>query len=66
MDLGINDLRVIVTAGANGIGLAIARAYARRNGGDIELCGISAEDAEDADRGRSATGLRAVLRLPLN
>jgi len=37
-----------------GLGLSIARAYARRNGGDIEL-------ADPA----SGTGLRAVLRLPL-
>lgn len=37
-----------------GLGLAIARAYARRNGGDIEL-------ADPA----SSTGLRAILRLPL-
>jgi two-component system sensor histidine kinase TctE len=37
-----------------GLGMAIARAYARRNGGDIEL-------ADPA----SGTGLRAILRLPL-
>jgi two-component system sensor histidine kinase TctE len=39
-----------------GLGLAIARAYARRNGGDIVLA-----DAVDG----AATGLRAILRLPL-
>jgi short-subunit dehydrogenase involved in D-alanine esterification of teichoic acids len=27
MDLGINGLRVLVTAGANGIGLSIARSF---------------------------------------
>lgn len=37
-----------------GLGLAIARAYARRNGGDIELANPV-----------SGTGLRAILRLPL-
>jgi two-component system, OmpR family, sensor histidine kinase TctE len=37
----------------SGLGLSIARAYARRNGGDIEL----------AD-GPTGTGLRAILRLP--
>jgi two-component system sensor histidine kinase TctE len=37
-----------------GLGLAIARAYARRNGGDIELADAA-----------SGTGLRAILRLPL-
>ncbi|RYG14288.1 MAG: sensor histidine kinase [Burkholderiales bacterium] len=46
-----------------GLGLAIARAYARRNGGDIELSGIA---VGDPGQDRSATGLRAVLRLPLN
>ena len=30
MDLDIKGLRVLVTAGANGIGLAIARALCRR------------------------------------
>ena len=29
MDLGIKDLRVLVTAGAGGIGLEIARAFVR-------------------------------------
>jgi two-component system sensor histidine kinase TctE len=39
--------------GGAGLGLAIARAYAQRNGGDIVLA--------DADIG---TGLRAILQLP--
>ncbi|MDB5848878.1 MAG: histidine kinase [Rhodoferax sp.] len=49
-----------------GLGLAIARAYARRNGGDIELA--DAEVAADTEAGGAATrhtGLRAILRLPL-
>ncbi|MDR3454397.1 MAG: sensor histidine kinase [Rhodoferax sp.] len=41
-----------------GLGLSIARAYARRNGGDIELAD------GDAPAG-GAPGLRARLRLPL-
>ena len=41
-----------------GLGLAIARAYARRNGGDINL-----EDARH--EGDGATGLNAFLRLPI-
>ncbi|MEP6720390.1 MAG: sensor histidine kinase [Variovorax sp.] len=40
-----------------GLGLAIARAYARRNGGDIELANADADDA-------GTSGLRAILRLP--
>ncbi|SFC12116.1 two-component system, OmpR family, sensor histidine kinase TctE [Polaromonas sp. OV174] len=45
-----------------GLGLAIARAYARRNGGDIELADLAAPDAGAAS---STSGLRAILRLPL-
>jgi two-component system sensor histidine kinase TctE len=47
-----------------GLGLAIARAYARRNGGEIEL-----DDAEASTEATAALpgrpGLRAALRLPL-
>lgn len=39
MDLGIKDLRVIVTAGANGIGLAIARAFAGE-GARVHVCDV--------------------------
>jgi two-component system sensor histidine kinase TctE len=47
------------TQGA-GLGLTIARSYARRNGGDIELG--HADMPERANGG----GLRAILRLPLS
>lgn len=49
-------------AGGAGLGLAIARAYARRNGGDIELADFAANSVGAASR---TTGLRAILRLPL-
>ncbi len=39
MDLAIKDLRVLVTAGANGIGLAIARAFAGE-GARVHLCDV--------------------------
>ena len=51
-----------------GLGLAIARAYARRNGGDIELADAGtrlAEGHEGTGMVPSPTGLRAMLRLPL-
>ncbi|MEO8304591.1 MAG: SDR family NAD(P)-dependent oxidoreductase, partial [Betaproteobacteria bacterium] len=39
MDMQIRDLRVLVTAGASGIGLATARAFARE-GARIHVCDI--------------------------
>ena len=41
MDLGLNGARVMVSAGANGIGLAIARAFVRE-GAQVSVCDIDA------------------------
>ncbi len=41
MDLGIKGLRVLVTAGANGIGLAVARAFVRE-GARVHVCDVDA------------------------
>ncbi|GAC1327368.1 MAG: SDR family oxidoreductase [Beijerinckiaceae bacterium] len=54
MDLGIEGLRVLVTAGANGIGLAIARAFLRE-GAKIHICDI--DDSALATVGRSDPAL---------
>lgn len=45
-----------------GLGLAIARAYARRNGGDIALSDAPADSARVSS---SLAGLRATLRIPI-
>lgn len=47
------------TAQGAGLGLTIARGYARRNGGEIEL------DNADMPESPNGGGLRAILRLPL-
>ena len=43
-----------------GLGLTIARGYARRNGGEIEL------DSAGMPESNTGGGLRATLRLPLH
>src|SRR5262245_8416677 len=42
MDLGIRDLRVMVSAGAAGIGLEIARAFVRE-GAKVHVCDVDAQ-----------------------
>jgi len=39
MDIGLKDKRVLVTAGASGIGLSIARAF-RQEGARVEVCDV--------------------------
>src|SRR6478672_4670470 len=45
MDLGIGGLRVMVTAGASGIGLEIARAFVRE-GARVHVCDVDASALE--------------------
>lgn len=54
MDLDIKGLRVLVTAGANGIGLAIARAFVKE-GARVHLCDV--DDAALASLGKSDPAL---------
>src|SRR5258708_38575886 len=45
MDLGIDGLRVMVTAGADGIGLEIARAFVRE-GARVHVCDVDEKALE--------------------
>ncbi len=58
MDLDIKGLRVLVTAGANGIGLAIARAFAGE-GAKVFVCDI--DQAALAGLGTSDPALKTTL-----
>jgi len=59
MDLAIKDLRVLVTAGANGIGLAIARAFVAE-GARVHVCDVDeAAIARLAQTDPTITGSRA-------
>lgn len=54
MDLGIEGLRVLVTAGASGIGLATATAFARE-GAKVHVCDV--DEAALREAARSVPGL---------
>jgi NAD(P)-dependent dehydrogenase (short-subunit alcohol dehydrogenase family) len=58
MDLGIKALRVLVTAGANGIGLAVARAFVRE-GARVHIC-----DVDEMAMSELASSDPAMTRTP--
>ena len=60
MNLRIDGLRVLVTAGAGGIGLEIARAF-RREGAKVHVCDV--DDGGAARAGRRATRRSRARRL---
>lgn len=50
MDLNLNGARVLVTAGASGIGAAVARAF-RDEGARVHVCDIDADALDELDAG---------------
>jgi len=58
MDMGLKDLRVLVTAGASGIGAAVARAF-HAEGARVHVCDIDADAL--AAIGREIPGLSTSL-----
>lgn len=57
MDLGLQNARVLVTAGAGGIGLEIAKAFLRE-GARVHVCDV--DDAALASLGTTAPGAKAT------
>jgi NAD(P)-dependent dehydrogenase (short-subunit alcohol dehydrogenase family) len=58
MDLGIDGLRVMVTAGASGIGLEIARAFVRE-GARVHVCDVDAKGL--AELARKDAGISSTV-----
>jgi NAD(P)-dependent dehydrogenase (short-subunit alcohol dehydrogenase family) len=57
MDLGIDGLKVLITAGASGIGLEMLRAF-KREGAKVHICDI---DRETLDRVAKEEGVTASI-----
>ncbi|MEQ1647076.1 MAG: SDR family oxidoreductase [Hyphomicrobiaceae bacterium] len=58
MDMGLQGARVLVTAGANGIGLAIARAF-QREGASVFICDVDEQSL--SERSQTDPALRSII-----
>ena len=68
MDLGIKDLRVLVTAGAGGIGKAIAEAFLRE-GARVYVCDVDSAALDALSKSHPAispshTSLEPTIKSP--
>jgi short-subunit dehydrogenase involved in D-alanine esterification of teichoic acids len=63
MDLGISELRVLVTAEANGIGRGIARAFVRE-GALVHVCDVDQKELTKLARTLPGTPLICSSRKP--
>ncbi len=61
MDLDIQGLRVLITAGASGIGLATARAFTRE-GARVVICDVDRNALRSVRRGQRSCAFPGVLR----
>jgi NAD(P)-dependent dehydrogenase (short-subunit alcohol dehydrogenase family) len=59
MDLGIQGLRVLVTAGASGIGLHISRAFAAE-GAAVHICDVDEKSLEELSQKEPRAYLKIV------
>jgi NAD(P)-dependent dehydrogenase (short-subunit alcohol dehydrogenase family) len=57
MDLGINGLRVLVTAGGDGIGLKLAEAFLRE-GANVYTCDIDRSALDELNKAHPEMGSR--------
>ena len=64
MERDFKDKRVLVTAGADGIGAVIAESFYRA-GASVHICARTAEKLRTARRGAAGADIHAGGRLPL-
>jgi len=62
MELGLSGRRVLITAGAAGIGLEMARAFAAE-GATVRICDIDAKAVAALEHSQRVTSMRWILDL---